>query len=447
MTRWAAILIAAMAAALVLAGGVALAASVRCGGGECRGTPKADEMLGTAQRDVMRSFGGNDRLYAKAGDDDLYGQFGADRLYGADGSDSLSGGDYPDALYGGEGDDELVDEETDLYQNEDTLDGGKGDDSLNGGGSEDRYVFGPGWGHDTVSDSDYNADPSFDTYWGNTLDFSSVKADLTVNLNAATGPEATDGTNTIEWEEAGEFYRVNGGAGNDTIVGDETNNVVRGGAGADTISGGDTQDDKLYGEDGNDKLFANSGAWYREEVTGGKGDDLLDGGDVYNDVIFRFGPRWGHDTITGNFEGGDISISGINADMTIDLNPGDGPEVTDGTNTIELETGGNVYSAEGGDGDDDMTGDDDPNRLYGFGGGDNVKAGGGDDHVYGGTGADNIKAGDGNDSVYAFNRQRDTGVDRVDCGAGDGDVVYIQRANADRVVNCEEVYFAMRDDY
>jgi hypothetical protein len=92
-------------------------------------------------------------------------------------------------------------------------------------------------------------------------------------------------------------------------------------------------------------------------------------------------------------------------------------------------------------------GDDERNWLYGFGGGDTVKAGGGDDYVYGGTGADNIKAGDGNDSVYAFYRQRDTGVDRVDCGVGDRDVVYIQKANADRVVNCEEIHFAIRDDY
>jgi hypothetical protein len=57
MTRRAAILIAAVATVLVLVGGVALAASVRCGGRECRDTPKADEMLDTAQRDVMRSFG------------------------------------------------------------------------------------------------------------------------------------------------------------------------------------------------------------------------------------------------------------------------------------------------------------------------------------------------------------------------------------------------------
>ena len=85
MTRRAAILFAAMATVLVLASGVALAASIRCAGGECKGTPKADEMSGTARRDVMRAFGGNDKLYAKVGDDDLYGHFGADRLYGADG--------------------------------------------------------------------------------------------------------------------------------------------------------------------------------------------------------------------------------------------------------------------------------------------------------------------------------------------------------------------------
>ena len=115
--------------------------------------------------------------------------------------------------------------------------------------------------------------------------------------------------------------------------------------------------------------------------------------------------------------------------------PGDGPEVTDGTNAIELASGSNVYSAEGGAGDDDMTGDD------------TIRGGGGDDYVYGGTGADTIKSGDGNDSVYTVGRQRDAGVDRVDCGGGDEDVVYIQRANADRVANCEKIHLVIRDDY
>jgi Ca2+-binding RTX toxin-like protein len=442
------LLVCVGAATLLLAAGTVLAATVRCGGGECKGTPKADKIIGTSKRDVMRAFGGSDKLYAKSGEDDLYGQFGADRLYGAEGSDLLSGGDYPDALYGGEGDDQLVDEDTDLYQNEDTLKGGKGDDLLNGGGSDDRYVFDPGWGHDTISDSDYNADPSIDTYWGNTLDFSSVTTDLTVDLNATDGIEVTAGTNTIDWGEAGEFYRVIGGAGDDTIMGDETNNVVRGGAGADTISGGDTQDDKLYGEDGDDKLFANSGAWYDEELNGGKGDDLLDGGEVYNDVTFWFGSRWGHDTITGNFGGGYLStVARANADMTIDLNPGDGPEVTDGTNTIDLEQAGNIYGANGDDGDDDITGDDGYNYLSGHGGADTIRSGGGDDTVHGGRGADRISSGDGNDDVYAFYNRRDSGVDRVDCGAGEADVVYIQKANAEKAVNCEEVYFTVDDDY
>ena len=60
-------------------------------------------------------------------------------------NDSLSGGDGNDALYGGAGDDTL-----DGGAGNDTLDGGAGNDRLAGGGGSDMYVFGRGYGHDTV---------------------------------------------------------------------------------------------------------------------------------------------------------------------------------------------------------------------------------------------------------------------------------------------------------
>ncbi|MEI8326815.1 MAG: calcium-binding protein, partial [Betaproteobacteria bacterium] len=56
------------------------------------------------------------------------------RMYGLDGNDSLTGG-------------ALVD----------MLDGGKGNDTLNGGAGNDTYVFGRGYGVDTVAENDATA--------------------------------------------------------------------------------------------------------------------------------------------------------------------------------------------------------------------------------------------------------------------------------------------------
>src|SRR5687768_8566223 len=87
------LLLAAVAATLVVASGVALAATISCKAGVvCWGTPDSDYMTGSNDSsdgefgnwNDMRGLGGNDTLRALKG---------PDKLTGGPGNDSLDGGD------------------------------------------------------------------------------------------------------------------------------------------------------------------------------------------------------------------------------------------------------------------------------------------------------------------------------------------------------------------
>jgi VCBS repeat-containing protein len=101
--------------------------------------------------DFVDGEGGDDRIYGLRGNDTLLGGAGNDHLYGdqayagvgtppteAHGGDTLRGGAGNDFLYGDGGDD--------------TLEGGKDVDTLIGGAGDDTYLFRAGDGADTISD-------------------------------------------------------------------------------------------------------------------------------------------------------------------------------------------------------------------------------------------------------------------------------------------------------
>lgn len=68
-------------------------------------------------------------------------------LHGDGGNDTLNGGAGSDTLYGGIENDTLIGNDGD-----DILDGGEGSDTLKGGNGNDTYVFGIGYGSDTIED-------------------------------------------------------------------------------------------------------------------------------------------------------------------------------------------------------------------------------------------------------------------------------------------------------
>ena len=73
-----------------------------------------------------------------------------------DSGTSYFGNERDDELYGGDGNDKLYADVGDDY-----LDGSAGDDHLEGGQHRDTYVFGKGYGHDTIFDYNFNLDPEF----------------------------------------------------------------------------------------------------------------------------------------------------------------------------------------------------------------------------------------------------------------------------------------------
>lgn len=105
------VLIAALMVALTA--GVAVAASVTCGGpGDtnpapvaCQGTPNNDVITGTGNADIIDALAGKDVVKAKNGDDDVNGQGNDDTLFGHKGCDTLNGGGGQDKLDAKNGDD------------------------------------------------------------------------------------------------------------------------------------------------------------------------------------------------------------------------------------------------------------------------------------------------------------------------------------------------------
>ena len=73
-------------------------------------------------------------------------------LAGTEGNDTLIGYTTNDTLNGLGGDDSLIGN-----AGNDTLDGGAGNDTLQGGVGNDTYLFGRGYGQDTIADVDSTA--------------------------------------------------------------------------------------------------------------------------------------------------------------------------------------------------------------------------------------------------------------------------------------------------
>ena len=162
--RRAVLLFAAMAAALLLASGVALAAVFteptdceRVDGGvhcEWNGTPEDDEFYGTGGPNMMYGYGGNDKMYGRGGNDDLDGGPGADKMYGGPGEDFMLGVGGPDIMRGGDHSDTVAG-----HGGRDSLYGDIGDDFVAAkDGLADR-VIDCGAGRDQVS-YDVGLDPA-----------------------------------------------------------------------------------------------------------------------------------------------------------------------------------------------------------------------------------------------------------------------------------------------
>lgn len=226
--------IGALAAALVLGGGVVQAATKQCEPNRpCLGTKRNDRLIGTAGGDAIQGRDGNDLIEGGEGDDNaIRGDRGEDRLLGGPGRDHLIGG--PDR------------------------------DELEGGPDFDFYGFEQGWGKEVIVDTPIVAT---DLNTGHQVRFDGVTDDLTIRLSSGPGREVSNKarSSTLDWE--GDLIdQVIDGKGDDTITGREV---------GDNIQLFNPGENVVFALGGDDFVYSRNG----------KGGDEIDCGAGANDEV------------------------------------------------------------------------------------------------------------------------------------------------------------------
>jgi serralysin len=152
----------------------------------------------------------------------------------------------------------------------------------------------------------------------------------TVPTATATGNDTLDGGNGND--------AILGLAGNDTLNGGNGNEVLDGGGGIDTLIGGNG-DDMLFGSFGNDVLDGGNGD---DVLDGGGGNDTMTGGNGPDQFVFHAG--FGDDTITDLGNGDRIQFDSevfASPQAVLDASEPAGPNgedtvITAGMNTVTL---------------------------------------------------------------------------------------------------------------
>jgi Ca2+-binding RTX toxin-like protein len=266
---------------------------------------------------------------------------------------------------------------------DDALTGVVGDVTVNGLGGDDRLI-GSNASHPSaenlqIGDNGYVQMVKNDHPMSNSPALTGAGGDVMVEggagndtLLGAAGGNTQDGDNATSGASqdaiaAGQFRvfaavgddLIVGGAGNDTVYGDNSNNdlsspievplgvTATGGDGNDTILG-NGGDDTLLGQEGNDSIDGGAG---NDILVGGPDNDTLIGG--IGDDSYIFGDDWGHDTVVEQSGGGDdtLSFPNVTANLTFAINGSAGLSVTDGSNTVTA-AGDNVETLLGGMGND-----------------------------------------------------------------------------------------------
>ena len=365
--------------------------------------------------------------------------------------------------------------------------GGKGDDNINYWADAGSIVQG-GEGFNTVrvfTPDDSNIDPI------GTLSYAwaagAVEVDMSGSVGIAFNAAGDDvvgvdrfegianviaglGNDSVQGDDFAN--RLDGAAGNDTLLGAEGNDTLIGGDGNDSLNGG-VDNDLLIGGAGSDTLVASLG---RDVLTGGAGNDVY----VVDMSLGRAGPGYAQHVIsersnaaltaiasdellgTGADAGGAdrlviaglASLSELNVDVraqavkmyvddptttrllvdraveqvSFDFGSGAGTVYGTtwgavGTKGNDLVIAGSAQYAMGGAGDDVVLGTHDDDVLLGGVGNDSISGNGGDDRLIGGAGDDYLlgfvdqdllMGGTGNDTLIGAD-----GNDRLLGGEGD----------------------------
>ena len=347
----------------------------------------------------------------------------ADTIDGQNGNDSIDGGAGNDLLIGGAGNDSLRGGNDD-----DTLDGGSGNDwasyvtatyavtvnleigSSSGAGGNDSLT-----GIENILGSNRS-----DSILGDSLN---NLLDGRAGFDSIEGGAGNDTLLTQEWA-SGDWGRLSGGEGNDSLYAQGDYFTLEGGAGRDTLYGsrfvlGGADDDRilqnsssnvtLNGEDGNDTLIgAGGGVGGHDIFLGGAGNDSVALDSLSSQTVYG---ETGNDTLVSGTEPHQFFSGGDGEDSIVNI----------GNFAV-------AHTLDGGAGNDTLI--DLPAGRWIHGNIDYV-------HVYGGTGNDSIQGltisrhyfsgGDGNDTAIAG----DSANDSIDGGLGDDSLSGGTSSNAD----------------
>ena len=362
-------------------------------------------LLGTSGDDRLTGTPGNDVIHGLAGDDVVEGLGGEDILCGGAGTDVLRGGDQGDDLYGGPNGLQQRYEDNPPDNVGDTLVPGAGDDHVD-----------PGYDIETDADGGYIPD---------TISFRSAPAAVRVNLTLSTA--VGEGSDILFTEAT---VQVIGSQHNDVLIGSEHGDDLRGIQGDDVLHGLggndllDTDpvsyqttrpgwDDRAYGGAGGDTIVLGNGndlgrgATGRDNIIHGGGltDIRAGAGNDYLDTYVRFGRDQHVDGGAGTDQlylwsitdgGGDSVFARGRMDLGegwIRMRRGDRVSLGRLAGIEELRAPHGVWTVIG-TSEAEWIGGPDTSRSRLM-----IRAGGGDDRISGTPGDDLLHGGDGTDRV------------------------------------------------
>jgi Ca2+-binding RTX toxin-like protein len=217
-------------------------------------------MIGGSGDDTMTGGSGADDMIGQSGNDTMLGKGGTDRMFGGGGNDTLTGGDADDQAFGESGDDRMIwnpGDDTDLNE------GGADTDTteVNGGNGAERFTAaanGTRVRFDRVDPAPF------------AVDMGTTEKLL---LNANGGDDAFSTTGDLAPLVA---ITVDGGAGNDNLLGSNGIDVMLGGDGNDFLDGQQGNDVGLLGA--GDDTF---------QWDPGDGSDVVEGQDGADSMLFN----------------------------------------------------------------------------------------------------------------------------------------------------------------
>src|SRR5262245_44541157 len=227
---------------------------------EANGALPAANLFGGAGNDVLTGGAGNDMRFGQAGNDTVLGKGGNDLLFGSAGNDVLTGGDGDDQVFGEGGNDRMIwnpGDDTDLNE------GGAGSDTVEVNGGNGAEIFtvtanGTRVRFDRVNPGPFSIDIG-------------TSENLVVNMNGGDDSFSASGNLAALIK-----ITVDGGAGNDTILGSNGADMLLGGDGNDFIDGNQGDDVVLMGA--GDDVF---------QWDPGDGNDTVEGGDGFDTMLFN----------------------------------------------------------------------------------------------------------------------------------------------------------------